>query len=122
MVKRIVIAAAFLCIFTVFIAMTSHASLIPMSWGFPVLQQNQTLSTMNLQWTNATDASDSSVAFPTTTTGTGILSSSFPTILQTGDQFATQFTLSKSDETANSLFEYPWFSMGGSAVPSMGLL
>jgi hypothetical protein len=120
MVKRIVIVA-FLCIFAAFMVAESGASLMPMSWGFPVLTQNQTLSTTSMQLANASDLSTSSVSFPTSTTS-GILSSSFPTILQAGDQDATQLTLTTSDATADSSFMYPWFSMGGSAVPSMGLL
>ena len=121
MVNRLVIAA-FLCIFVSFMVVTSNASLIPMSWGFPVMKQNQTLSTMNMQFTNATDLSAATVSFPTTSTTDSLLGSSFPTILQTGDQGASQLSLSTSDATADSTFEYPWFSMGGSPVPSMGLL
>ena len=63
MVNRLVIAA-FLCIFVSFMVVTSNASLIPMSWGFPVMKQDQTLSTMNMQFTNATDLSAATVAFP----------------------------------------------------------
>ena len=87
MVKRLVIAA-FLCIFIAIITLTSGASLVPMSWGFPVMTQHQTLSTMNMQFANATDLSTSAVSFPTSTSTSGILSSSFPTILQNGNQDA----------------------------------
>jgi len=120
MVKRIVIAA-FLCIFAAYMVTEAGASLIPMSWGFPVMTQNQTLSTMNMQMANASDLSTANIAFPTDTTS-GILGTTFPTILQTGDQEATQLTLSTSDATADSTFAYPWLSIGGSPVPSMGLL
>jgi len=117
--KVITLALAVLAI--AMLTSTSLANLVPMSWGFPVLIENQTLSGTDMEFATGTSAQASSVSFPTSSTS-GILSSSFPTILQTGDEAQTALKLSTMDQTASSMFAYPWFSMGGSPVPSMGLL
>ena len=121
MVRKIItLALGVLAI--IMLTSTSLASLVPMSWGFPVLIQNQTLSTSDMEFANAANVQSSAVSFPTTSTTGGILSSSFPTILQDGNQAQTALKLTTMDQTENSMFAYPWFSMGGSPVPSMGLL
>ena len=123
MVKRFVVTAI-LCVFAAFFVLSAQASLTPMYWGFPVMTQHQTLDSMNLQFANSTALQDSAVSFPTVSTDTtgSILGSAFPTILQTGTGDQTQMSLSTMNETADSQFAYPWFSMGGSPVPSMGML
>ncbi len=118
--KIITLALAVMAI--LMLTSTSVASLVPMSWGFPVLLQHQTLSSSDMEFANAADVQSSAVSFPTTSTTSGILGSAFPTILQTGNQDQTALKLATMDQTADSTFAYPWFSMGGSPVPSMGLL
>lgn len=119
---RKIVTLAFAVIAIMMLTSTSVANLIPMSWGFPVLIQNQTLSSSDLEFANGANVQSSAVSFPTTSTTSGILGSSFPTILQTGNQDQTALKLATMDQTASSTFAYPWFSMGGSPVPSMGLL
>ncbi len=120
MVRKIMTLAFAVMAIAMLTSMTV-ASLIPMSWGFPVLIQNQTLSSSDMEFANAADVQSAAVSFPTTGTS-GILGASFPTILQTGNQDQTALKLATMDQTASSTFAYPWFSMGGSPVPSMGLL
>lgn len=118
--KIITLAIAVMAI--LMLTSTSVANLVPMSWGFPVLIQNQTLSSTDMEFANGADLQSSAVSFPTSTSTDGILGSAFPTILQTGNQAQTALKMTTMDQTANSEFAYPWFSMGGSPVPSMGLL
>jgi O-acetyl-ADP-ribose deacetylase (regulator of RNase III) len=119
MVRKIVILA-FAAIAIVLLVGPSAASLIPMSWGFPVMVQNQTLSATNMDFATASDLETANIAFPTV--ATGILGTTFPTILQTADQSQTAMQLNTMDQTASTMFAYPWLSIGGSPVPSMGFL
>lgn len=118
-VKRIVITALISMLIAA-IVLPSQASLTPMSWGFPTLSQNSSLSELKQQFSNASDLESSSISFPTTTTGT--LATSFPTILQTSDQENMLASIDKLNQVQSSSFAYPWLSIGLSPVASMGLL
>ena len=121
MVRKIItLALAVLAI--LMLTSTAWASLIPMSWGFPVMTQNQTLSSMDLEFANGAQAQSSAVSFPTTSATGSILGTAFPTILQNDNANQMALKMTTMDQTMSSSFAYPWFSMGGSPVPSMGLL
>lgn len=111
---------AFAALAIVSLTAISAASLTPMSWGFPVMVQNQTLSQTNMAFQNASNVQSANIAFPTV--ATGVLGTTFPTILQNVDQSQTAMQLSNLDETQSTAFAYPWLSIGGSPVPSMGFL
>ena len=57
----------------------SYASLVPMSWGFPTLVQNNSLTSFENDFASANDYELSNISFPTTNS---TISSAFPTILQ----------------------------------------
>jgi hypothetical protein len=46
---------------------------------------------------------------------------SFPTISQTGNIGSTLSQVAFANQNQYSQFAYPWLSIGGSPVPSMGL-
>ena len=119
---RTIIALSLVTLAIVALTSTAYASLIPMSWGFPVMTQNQTLSSMDLEFANGASAQSAAVSFPTVSTAGSILGTAFPTILQDNTANQMALKLATMDQTASSSFAYPWFSMGGSPVPSMGLL
>lgn len=117
--KRIVITAV-ICTLITLTALPSQASLTAMSWGFPTLSQDSSLSELKQQFSTASDIESSSISFPTTATGT--LATSFPTILQTADQNSMLASISQMSQDQSATFAYPWLSIGLSPVASMGLL
>jgi hypothetical protein len=120
---RNIVLWAFAALAIVFLTATSVASLIPMSWGFPVMVQNQTLSQMDMKFLNGTSAQSSNIAFPSEVTSAGsIVGQTFPTIEQLGDEDQTQMEISTMNQTASTFFSYPFLSIGGSPIPSMGML
>jgi hypothetical protein len=118
-VKRIVTTALISVLIAVMV-LPAHASLVPMSWGFPTLSQNSSLSELEQEFSTASDLESSSISFPETTTGA--LATSFPTILQTSDQDNMLARLSSISQVQSASFAYPWLSIGLSPVASMGLL
>lgn len=118
-VKRIVTTALISMLIAV-IVLPSQASLVPMSWGFPTLSQNSSLSQLDQQFSTASDLESSSISFPDTTAG--VLGTSFPTILQTSDMENMLASISKISQDQSTTFAYPWLSIGLSPVASMGLL
>ncbi len=102
------------------LAMPAYASLVPMSWGFPTLVQNNSLTEMEMNFASATDFETADISFPTMGTITGF--SAFPTISQTADRTneLTQFKFMNQQQSMQ--FAYPWISIGFSPVPSMGFL
>jgi hypothetical protein len=117
---RNIILLAFAALALVVLTAAASASLTPMSWGFPVMTQSQTLSQTNMDFLSGTNVQSANIAFPTV--ATGILGTAFPTILQDADQEATEMSLTTLDATQSATFAYPWLSIGGSPVPSMGFL
>ncbi len=114
-----------LALAAILVSMPAGASLVPMSWGFPTLVQDHTLTATenNLAESSASEAA--SVAFPTSTSslcGTSVFGSSFPTITQTAvkDDFLMQNKFMQEKEFM--AFAYPYISIGGSPIPSMGFL
>lgn len=103
-------------------AVPAGANLVPMSWGFPVLVQNASLTGLQTQTATAHDLESANIAFPTTGMAGSIFGSAFPTIGQTADQGTTQTALDFAQQTQSSYFAYPFLSIGGSPIPGMGLL
>lgn len=119
MLKRLVMTA-FVLTAIVLVALPACASLVPMSWGFPTLVQNNTLTSFQSAFSNANDLETSDISFPTTSDG--VLGTSFPTISQIGQTNALQTQLAFTQQKQYSQFAYPYLSIGLSPVPSMGLL
>jgi hypothetical protein len=95
----------------------SYASLVPMSWGFPTLVQNSSLTSFENDFAQANDFELSNISFPTTTSS---ISSAFPTITQISNQSQIASKFSFANQQQSSYFAYPWLSVGFSPVPSMG--
>ncbi|MGA9139899.1 MAG: hypothetical protein WBZ29_06720 [Methanocella sp.] len=101
------------------------ASLVPMSWGLPQMVQSNTLTAFQKDSAIATDDEASAIAFPTTASSItdGVFASSaFPTISQTAVQSNMLNSVKFQNENAFSAFAYPFLSIGGSPIPSMGFL
>ena len=119
MSKKVILMAFAISAFLV-VSLPALASLVPMSWGFPTLVQNNTASDLQSAFSSSTDNELSNISFPDTDAGS--LASSFPTITQIGQTGSIQSMLEQMSQTQYSQFAYPWLSIGGSPVPSMSLL
>jgi hypothetical protein len=119
MFKRSVMAALVIAVVAI-MALPGYASLVPMSWGFPTLVQNQSLTGYQNALQSSSDYEMSDISFPTT--DSGILGTAFPTISQLSNlnNFISQVDFSNQQQY--SQFAYPWLSIGMSPVPSMSLL
>lgn len=117
----IAVLASFVILLTV---LQANASLVPMSWGFPQMAQTNTLTAFQKDTSQATDNEAAAVAFPTSTDSLAgsVLGTSFPTISQTSVQGQLLNSIGFQQQTSSSTFSYPWLSIGGSPVPSMGFL
>lgn len=120
MVKKFILAAVMTLVIALAV-LPAYASLVPMSWGFPTMTQNNSLSDMQNQFSSSSDFELANVSFPTTDTGTGVLGTTFPTMTQLSQKndMASQFR--NMNQLQSSSFAYPWLSIGFSPVPSMGL-
>ncbi len=120
MVKRLAIICLILLTVAV-LCVPAGASLVPMSWGFPVMIQNSSLT--GFQSSNAanSDLENSNIAFPTSG-GSGLFSSAFPTIGQNSLQCGSLENLAFQQQTQSAIFAYPFLSIGGSPIPGMGIL
>ncbi|BAI61764.1 conserved hypothetical protein [Methanocella paludicola SANAE] len=104
------------------LALPAYASLVPMSWGFPTMVQNNSLTNFesNFAWASNNEFSD--ISFPTSTCSGLSAFSAFPTITQmsNSEQLVSQVKFSNQQQSMS--FSYPWISIGFSPVPSMGFL
>jgi hypothetical protein len=100
------------------------ASLVPMSFGFPTLVQDHTLTVFEKDSAVATDESAAAVSFPTTASDltSSTFGSSFPTISQTAVQSQVLNSVKFMNENEHFAFAYPFISIGGSPIPAMGFL
>ncbi len=100
------------------------AGLVPMSWGFPTIVQDHTLTAFSKDSAVATDNEASAISFPTTASALcgSTFGSSFPTITQTAVQSQLLNSVKFMQENEHFAFAYPFISIGGSPVPSMGFL
>jgi hypothetical protein len=96
----------------------AYASLVPMTWGFPVFDQTSSLTAFEREFASASDAESAAVSFPTS--ADGILGSSFPTITQTSaiDDLLSSVKFLQQQET--SRYASPFISIGYSPIPAMG--
>ncbi|MDI6896054.1 hypothetical protein [Methanocella conradii] len=101
----------------------SYASLVPMSWGFPTLVQNQSLTDFENSFAFSNDFESSNISFPTiASTGSIAALSAFPTINQTSNITNLLSQCKFMNQQQSMQFAYPWISIGFSPVPSMGFL
>jgi hypothetical protein len=106
------------------VAMPAVASLVPMSFGFPTLVQDHTLTAFEKDSAVATDNEAAAVSFPDTASSlcSSTFGSSFPTITQTSIQSQVLNSCKFQNENEHFAFSYPFVSIGGSPIPSMGFL
>lgn len=105
------------------LSLPSYASLVPMSWGFPTLTQNNSLTSLENDFASATDFELSTISFPTVDSGISTSSlSAFPTITQISNQTQLVEKFQFSNQQQSMQFSYPWISIGFSPVPSLGFL
>jgi len=121
MVKRLVVLTLVLMA-AVALSYPASASLVPISWGFPVLIQNGSLTALQSSMQSASDIESADIAFPTAGLGGGIFGSAFPSIAQNSLQKALATNLLFGQQKQSTIFAYPFLSIGGAPVPSMGLL
>jgi hypothetical protein len=120
MVKRIAILVLVLLAVTMTTFVVS-ANLTPMSWGFPVLVQNNSITGFQESNQAANDLQTANIAFPDSLSG-GLFGSAFPTIGQNSLQSALDTEIGYGQQTSSTYFAYPFLSIGGSPIPSMGLI
>lgn len=106
------------------IAMPAVASLVPMSFGFPTLVQDHTLTSFEKDTAVATDNQAAAVSFPDSASAlcSSTFGSSFPTISQISEQSQVLNSVKFMNENEHFAFAYPFISIGGSPIPSMGFL
>jgi hypothetical protein len=106
------------------IAMPAVASLVPMSFGFPTLVQDHTLTVFEKDSAVATDNEAAAVSFPSTASSLcdSTFGSAFPTITQTSVQSQVLNSCKFMNENQHFAFAYPFISIGGSPIPAMGFL
>jgi hypothetical protein len=119
MFKRSIMVALVMGVVAI-MAMPGYASLVPMSWGFPTLVQNNSLTNFQNALQSSTDYELSDISFPTTSSG--VLGTAFPTMSQLSNIGNSLSQVAFSNQQQYSQFAYPWLSIGMSPVPSMGLL
>lgn len=100
----------------------ASANLTPISWGFPVLVQNGSLTALQTSMQSASDLESAHIAFPTAGLGGGLFGSAFPSISQNSLQNALATNMLFGRQTESIYFAYPFLSIGGAPVPSLGLL
>jgi hypothetical protein len=104
------------------LALPCYAQMVPMSWGFPTLIQNNSLLSFSNSFALENQSAFTSISFPTMNSISGISASSFPTITQVSDDVKMQYSFSYMNEQSSNIFTYPWISYGFSPVPSLGSL
>ena len=119
MMKKFILAAP-VVVAIALMAPMAIPSLVPMSWGFPSLVQNNSLTDLQTAFSSATDLETSDISFPVSSTG--LLDTTFPTITQLSQKNNLVTQLEMMNQKQYSQFAYPWLSIGNSPVPSMGLL
>jgi hypothetical protein len=103
------------------LTLPAYASLMPMSWGFPTLVQNNSLTAMENSFANASDFELADISFPTTTSTVAGFGA-FPMITQISNASNTLSQFKFQNQQQSMQFAYPWISIGFSPVPSMGFL
>jgi hypothetical protein len=81
--------------------------------------QNCSVTGLQTASASATDLESADIAFPSSGFG-GLFGGMFPSIAQSGLQSAAQTNLGFANQNQNMIFAYPFISIGGAPVPSMG--
>jgi hypothetical protein len=123
---RIWIRAAMAAILALaLLSFTAGASLVPTSFGFPVIVQNGTTTAFNQDTAQALDDETANVNFPMTTDTIGTMSFGpvdlgFPMITQNivQTQAVTHTDFAQTNEQAE--FAYPFVGVGGISLPGFG--
>jgi hypothetical protein len=119
--KKVIVLSVIAGIVIAMLVIQAGASLVPMSWGYPVSTQSASLTAFQKDTALATDDEAAAVAFPDSTGLTdSVFGTSFPTISQTTAQSQMLNSISFMNEDQNNAFAYPFLSIGGSPIPSMG--
>ena len=95
------------------------ASLTPMAWGMPIMASSGSLTAFQNNAAALTDNEAASVAFPTGASCFG-LGTAFPSIAQTSLQSQLFNSVGLLSANQNYFFAYPYLSIGGAPIPSMG--
>lgn len=99
----------------------SHASLVPMAWGMPIASGSASMTAFGKDTAALTDNEAAAVAFPGSSgLGVGGFGASFPTIAQTALQSELLSSVRFANANQNYFFAYPYLSIGGAPIPSMG--
>lgn len=104
---------------------TAGASLVPTSFGFPVIVQNGTTTAFNQDTAHAFDDETANVNFPMTSDTIGSMSFGsvdlgFPTITQDIDQAQTVTHTDFAQTNENAEFAYPFVGVGPVSLPGFG--
>jgi predicted small integral membrane protein len=121
MVNKIALAL-FAAMAVALMSFPSYAALVPMSWGFPALVQNQSLTSFENNFAFSKDFESSDISFPTVSADSIIGVSAFPTVVQTSNITNLLSQCKFMNQQQSMQFAYPWISIGFSPVPSMGFL
>jgi hypothetical protein len=107
------------------LSVAAGASLVPTSFGFPVIVQNGTTTAFNQDTAQALDDETASVNFPVASdsigsTSFGPVNLGFPTISQNilQTQAVTHTDFAQTNEDAE--FAYPFLGVGGISLPGFG--
>lgn len=119
MMKKIALFAIIL-VAAATIVVPASAGLVPMSWGFPVLIQNASLTGLQSQTATAHDIESANIDFGGSGFGGSIFGGAFPSIAQFADQGQSLTSLGFASQNQNMIFAYPYISIGGSPIPGMG--
>ena len=117
--KRWLIIIALASMVAMLALLPACASLVPMVWGMPIVSSSASLTALQNNAASATDNEAAAVAFPTTG---GVLGAAFPSIAQTSLQSQALNSLGFLNANQNFYAAYPYVSIGGAPVPSMGFL
>jgi hypothetical protein len=118
-----IITAILLSTVIALLASQAGASLVPMSWGYPQMTQSASLTAFQKDTASATDDESAAVAFGSATDAVdSVFGTSMPTISQTSLQSQLLNSVAFQNENSNFAFAYPFLSIGGSPIPSMGFL
>jgi hypothetical protein len=99
----------------------AQASLVPMAWGMPIASGSASMTAFGKDTAAATDSEAAAVAFPgSSCLGIGGLGTSLPTIAQTALQTELLSSVRFANANQNYFFAYPYLSIGGAPIPSMG--
>jgi hypothetical protein len=95
-----------------------------MSWGFPQIVQDHTMTAFQKDTAFSSDNETASISFPTTSgdiTGS-VFGSSFPMISQTSEKTTFMSSVRFQNENEHFSFSYPFMSVGNSWMPSMSFM